>query len=59
LYAKGDGTEFLQGSHENTDIGDFIVSYLDLDLESITEKLQELFLNDVPPKQNRRAIYHD
>lgn len=31
--------EGLKGNHENTDIGDFMVSYLDLDLPSITERL--------------------
>lgn len=39
MYAKGDGTEVLRGSHENTDIGDFIVDYLELDLEDITQRL--------------------
>jgi len=29
----------LVGNHENTDIGSFIASYLDLDLQSITQKL--------------------
>jgi alkaline phosphatase len=42
LYAKGDGTEVLRGSHENTEIGDFIVDYLGLDLASVTEKLEDL-----------------
>jgi hypothetical protein len=35
----GDGTEVLRGSHENTEIGDFIVDYLGLDLDDITERL--------------------
>lgn len=39
LYAKGDGTEILRGSHENTEIGDFIVDYLGLDLDDITKRL--------------------
>ncbi|CAO3572397.1 unnamed protein product [Mortierella alpina] len=45
LYAESspDGgeriLEGLMGNHENTDIGDFMVSYLDLDLSSITERL--------------------
>ncbi|KAI8088812.1 alkaline-phosphatase-like protein [Halteromyces radiatus] len=39
LYAMGPGTEVLRGSHENTDIGDFITTYLDLDLDDITERL--------------------
>ncbi|KAG2231317.1 hypothetical protein INT48_001253 [Thamnidium elegans] len=39
LYAKGDGTEALRGSHENTEIGDFIVDYLGLDIKDITGRL--------------------
>ena len=30
----------LMGNHENTDIGAFMASYLDLDLEEVTKKLQ-------------------
>ncbi|CAB4432886.1 unnamed protein product [Rhizophagus irregularis] len=39
LYAYGQGSDALRGSHENTDIGDFIVKYLNLDLDFITYKL--------------------
>lgn len=39
IYAYGHKSESLRGSHENTDIGDFIVDYLKLDLEDITKKL--------------------
>ncbi|KAI8997155.1 alkaline-phosphatase-like protein [Pilobolus umbonatus] len=39
LYAKGPDTEVLRGSHENTEIGDFIVEYLGLDLDDITNRL--------------------
>ncbi|CAO0799842.1 unnamed protein product [Mucor circinelloides] len=39
LYAKGDGTEVLRGNHENTDIGDFMVDFLGLDLDDLTHKL--------------------
>ncbi|KAG0223555.1 hypothetical protein BGW42_005815, partial [Actinomortierella wolfii] len=39
LYAEGDRAEKLRGNHENTDIGDFIVDYLDLNLKSITSRL--------------------
>ncbi|KAI9773092.1 MAG: hypothetical protein M1840_008213 [Geoglossum simile] len=35
------GTEALRGSHENTDIGEFMRDYLELDLGSITKKLKE------------------
>ncbi|RKO84845.1 alkaline-phosphatase-like protein, partial [Blyttiomyces helicus] len=41
LYAYGMGADRLRGSKENTDIGDFIVKQLSLDLDSITEKLKE------------------
>ncbi|RGB34744.1 alkaline phosphatase [Rhizophagus diaphanus] len=39
LYAYGQNTEVLRGNHENTDIGDFIIKYLNLDLDFITRKL--------------------
>lgn len=39
LYAFGEGADALRGSHENTDIGDFIIDYLGLDLDKITETL--------------------
>lgn len=39
LYAYGEGTEILRGSHENTEIGDFISRYLHLDLSVVTDKL--------------------
>ncbi|KAH0565243.1 hypothetical protein GP486_001357 [Trichoglossum hirsutum] len=35
------GSEPLQGNHENTEIGEFIKDYLELDLNSVTEKLRE------------------
>ncbi|KAI9475681.1 MAG: alkaline-phosphatase-like protein [Benjaminiella poitrasii] len=41
LYAKGEGTEVLRGSHENIEIGDFIVDYLGLDLDDITQRLNK------------------
>lgn len=31
----------LQGNHENTEVGSFLADYLDLDVESITKRLQE------------------
>jgi alkaline phosphatase len=33
------GSEKLQGNHENTEIGEFLREYLDLDVTSITEEL--------------------
>ncbi|KAI8059884.1 alkaline-phosphatase-like protein [Gongronella butleri] len=39
LYAYGPGTERLRGSHENIEIGDFIVDFLGLDLDDITKRL--------------------
>ncbi|CAJ0633901.1 15787_t:CDS:10 [Entrophospora sp. SA101] len=32
LYAYGDNIDYLYGNHENTDIGEFIINYLGLDL---------------------------
>ncbi|RHZ87045.1 hypothetical protein Glove_41g34 [Diversispora epigaea] len=39
LYAYGMNIEALRGNHENTDIGEFIKNYLNLDLDDITLKL--------------------
>jgi alkaline phosphatase len=39
LYAYGLKSELLRGNLENTDIGDFIVDLLNLDLDDITKKL--------------------
>ncbi|KAI8973926.1 alkaline-phosphatase-like protein [Pilobolus umbonatus] len=40
VYASGTHTELLQGSYENTYIGDFITQYLNLDLNDINRRLQ-------------------
>ncbi|CAI2170883.1 6205_t:CDS:10 [Funneliformis geosporum] len=40
LYAYGKDIEFLRGNHENIEIGDFIVEYLNLDLDTISSKLK-------------------
>ena len=31
----------LHGNHENTEVGDFLAAYLDLNVEAVTQKLQE------------------
>ncbi|KAG2208217.1 hypothetical protein INT47_006072 [Mucor saturninus] len=43
LYAYGKGSEYLIGSHENTQIGEFITKALDLNLTETTKRLN---LND-------------
>ncbi|KAJ1749441.1 vacuolar alkaline phosphatase [Coemansia sp. RSA 989] len=40
LYAYGQDAKLLRGNHENTDIGDFIVQALGLDLQSITNLIR-------------------
>ncbi|KAG2185611.1 hypothetical protein INT44_002404 [Umbelopsis vinacea] len=40
LYAYGPESDKLRGTHENTDIGDFISEYLGLDLAAITSQLK-------------------
>ncbi|GBB94341.1 hypothetical protein RclHR1_23380003 [Rhizophagus clarus] len=45
LYAYGQGSDVLRGNHENTDIGEFIVKYLDLDLNYVTNKLNRHVLS--------------
>ncbi|KAI8082028.1 alkaline-phosphatase-like protein [Thamnidium elegans] len=39
LYAYGKGSEYLIGSHENTQIGEFITKALDLNLTEMTSRL--------------------
>ncbi|KAI8647491.1 alkaline-phosphatase-like protein [Parasitella parasitica] len=39
LYAYGSGAEYLIGSHENTQVGEFISKVLDLNLTEITTRL--------------------
>ncbi|KAI9321349.1 alkaline-phosphatase-like protein [Dichotomocladium elegans] len=41
LYAYGPQSDLLRGSHENTDIGDFIAQMLDLNLDELTTVLNE------------------
>jgi hypothetical protein len=42
IYAAGDKTlEKLRGNHENVEIAEFIREYMGLDLESVTEALNE------------------
>ena len=40
VYGYGDVDE-LQGNHENTEIGDFLRKYLDVDVDSITKELNK------------------
>lgn len=42
LYAYGHKSELLRGSYDNTEISDFIVDYLKLDLTDITKRLLDL-----------------
>ncbi|CAO3644150.1 unnamed protein product [Mucor fragilis] len=39
LYAYGSGSEYLIGSHENTQVGEFITKILDLNLTEVTTRL--------------------
>ncbi len=42
IYSSGGpGTEALRGNVENTDIGKFLRSYLDVDVDGITKELNE------------------
>lgn len=41
IYSSGGpGTEAIRGNVENTEVGDFLRNYLDVDVESITKELQ-------------------
>ncbi|KAI1008064.1 Repressible alkaline phosphatase [Podosphaera aphanis] len=41
------GSEILRGNHENTEIGEFIYRYLDVDVDAVTKEL-----NKIPKKKN-------
>ncbi|ORY00204.1 alkaline phosphatase [Basidiobolus meristosporus CBS 931.73] len=41
LYAYGSNSHELSGNHENTEIGDFISNYLNLNLDTITTSLKK------------------
>lgn len=34
-----DGSESLRGNHENTEVGEFLRNYLDLDIQAVTDEL--------------------
>ncbi|KAI7833872.1 alkaline-phosphatase-like protein [Kickxella alabastrina] len=40
LYAYGKGTESLRGNIENTQVGEFLARYLEVDLDQITRRLE-------------------
>ena len=45
VYAAGDlAVEKLRGNHENTDIGQFIKEYLELDLDGVTRILNSEYI---------------
>lgn len=45
IYAYGDpATEKLRGNHENTEIGQFIKEYLELDLNAVTRILNSGYI---------------
>ncbi|KAI7894269.1 alkaline-phosphatase-like protein [Mucor mucedo] len=64
LYAYGHQTETLRGNHENTEIGDFIVDYLGLNLEDITKRLikgerGKSMTTKVLPKWSKHDLHSD
>ncbi|KAI8370801.1 alkaline-phosphatase-like protein [Choanephora cucurbitarum] len=59
LYAKGPSTDRLRGSHENTEIGDFIVDYLGLNLDDITKKIADINVGeDLLQSMSKPSVYH-
>ncbi|CAJ0745824.1 12558_t:CDS:10, partial [Entrophospora sp. SA101] len=55
LYAYGDNIDYLYGNHENTDIGEFIINYLGLDLN---EYLDEIEINNGLNTDKRKNLYN-
>jgi alkaline phosphatase len=39
IYATGEDVYKLRGNHENTEIGQFIKEYMELDLDAVTKVL--------------------
>ncbi|KAH8673856.1 alkaline-phosphatase-like protein [Xylariales sp. PMI_506] len=57
IYSSGGpGTDAIRGNVENTDVGKFLRDYLDLDVEDITQELQEK-MNRLP--KNEAALKMD
>lgn len=48
----------LQGNHENTEVGEFIADYLDLDLKEITNRLQASESWSAPGDSDPHEPYH-
>ncbi|KAI9356895.1 alkaline-phosphatase-like protein [Pilaira anomala] len=61
LYAYGKGSEYLIGSHENTQIGEFITKALDLNLTEMTRQLNShdpsFHLTDLTEQD--KLVYND
>ncbi|CAO3695212.1 unnamed protein product [Umbelopsis ramanniana] len=55
LYAYGPESDKLRGTHENTDIGDFISEYLGLDLAAITNELKSKLSSVVSISKKRNV----
>jgi alkaline phosphatase len=50
VYSSGGpGTEKIRGNVENTEVGEFLRHYLDVDVDSITKELREKMQTTKPP----------
>ena len=60
LYAHGKDSHLLRGSRENTEIGDFIVNALALDLDCVTGLLgtKKKSINELSPNEFNVLHYH-
>ncbi|KAJ1946076.1 vacuolar alkaline phosphatase [Kickxella alabastrina] len=70
LYAYGKGTESLRGNIENTQVGEFLARYLEVDLDQITRRLENetttqpgyVWARNLPSivkREDRRPNSHD
>ncbi|KAJ1919653.1 vacuolar alkaline phosphatase [Tieghemiomyces parasiticus] len=57
LYAYGAGADFLRGNHENTEVGEFIVKALDLDLQAVTDHIQNDSTHQPRPDVPEKFLY--
>ncbi len=60
IYAFGLFSQQLSGNHENTDIGRFIATFLDLDLNLATSTLRNWKnkMNETQPSFDVKATFH-
>ena len=58
LYSYGHSSDDLRGNHENTDIGQFIIRQLGLQLDPITARLQDCVVSESIADRTESMLRH-